>query len=420
VFTSAPGKPLIPEQKEIIVKLKSFFDNNKSEFNSKKLSVQLVAEALQIGSATVKRVLAAYQKDPESIYKDLLEKGRPKYAIDFGIQEKVRYYIRTENLAGRQITLEKIRNYLINEQEINSEFSLVTLGRTLDRWGYEFGKGCRTHYLKEKDYVLAARRRYIRQIRNNRVNNSYEDSHRCEVYLDESYVNKNHSNDFVWYFSEDGPWIYKPSGNGERLIIMNAITKNGWVPNAKNVFRSDRRTGDYHGQMNGDIFKKWFCEKLIPNIPQHSLIIMDNAPYHSVLSKNSPPSESSSKSAIFTWLEKNNIVCSRDNLKAELVELLKKISLAPIYEIDEIATQHGHEILRTPQYHPELQPIEICWGVVKNTVSRNCDFTMKNLEIQLEMAWNAVTKDTCTKIINKVKKIEDEFWRTDEIFDDQN
>ena len=61
-----------------------------------------------------------------------------------------------------------------------------------------------------------------------------------QVYLDESYVNKNHSNDFTWYSKEDSPWLQKPTGKGERLIIINAITKGGWVPNAKVVFKSTR------------------------------------------------------------------------------------------------------------------------------------------------------------------------------------
>ena len=34
---------------------------------------------------------------------------------------------------------------------------------------------------------------------------------------------------------------------GERLIIINAITKSGWVSGAKLVFKSTRKTGDYHG-----------------------------------------------------------------------------------------------------------------------------------------------------------------------------
>lgn len=82
-----------------------------------------------------------------------------------------------------------------------------------------------------------------------------------------------HSNDFIWYSSADGPWVQKPTGFGARLIIINAITKSGWVPSAKLVFKSTRKTGDYHGQMNWNLFSKWFSEMLLPNIPESSLII---------------------------------------------------------------------------------------------------------------------------------------------------
>jgi len=175
----------------------------------------------------------------------------------------------------------------------------------LDRWGFEFGKGKRTQHLKEKDYVIAARHRYLRKMRSNRLGSSHDKTILPEVYLDESYVNRNHSNDFIWYSTEDGPWVKKPTGNGERLIIVNAITKDGWIKNAQLVFKSTRKAGDYHGQMNFDIFQKWFVEKLLPNIPKHSMIIMDNASYHNVLSETSAPLASSSKKSISDWLKKN-------------------------------------------------------------------------------------------------------------------
>ena len=82
---------------------------------------------------------------------------------------------------------------------------------------------------------------------------------------------------------------------GERLIIINAITKSGWISGSKLVFKSTRKTGDYHGQMNWDLFKKWFTEMLLPNIPENCLIIMDNAPYHNTLSEHSPPTPLCSK-----------------------------------------------------------------------------------------------------------------------------
>jgi transposase len=303
------------------------------------------------------------------------------------------------------------------KENLKDEFHIATLSRALERWGFEFGKGTRTQHLKEKDYIIAARHRYLRKIRKNRINN---EEIRPEVYLDESYVNKNHSNDFVWFSSEDGPWIQKPTGNGERLIIVNAITKNGWVPNAKLVYKSTKKTGDYHGQMNQEIFHKWFSEKLIPNIPNNSIIIMDNASYHTVLAKHSAPTRKCSKEKILAWLEQNKFFCNPDCLKAELVELLEKCAPEPTYVIDELAKQAGHEVLRTPPYHPELQPIEVCWGVVKNEVGRNCDFTMSNLEVQLEKAFGKVSKETCRKIIKKVRGAEDKFWQEDALLDKQN
>ena len=93
--------------------------------------------------------------------------------------------------------------------------------------------------------------------------------------------------------------------------------------------------------------------------------------------------------------------------------MLERLTPAPTYIIDEIAKSQGHEVLRTPPYHPELQPIETCWGIVKNEVARNCDFTMANLVIQLDEAFEKVNCETCDGLIKKIRKIEDRFWKED-------
>lgn len=418
-MSSAKGKPLLSEEKKLIVALKHYFDRNKKEFNSKDTSVQMVADASGIGTATIFRIMAEFNKDPNSIEPKKILRGRPEFSIDTSQQEIIRSYIRQANMEGAYITLETITDFL-QKNNIDTSFHVTTLARTLDRWGFEYGKGVRTQNLKEKDYVIARRYRYLRKMRNNRINNSDEKTIRPEVYLDESYVNKNHSNDFTWYSSEDGPWIQKPTGNGERFIIVNAMTKNGWVPNAKLVFKSTRKTGDYHGQMNFNLFKKWFTEKLLPNIPSNSIIVMDNAPYHNVLTETSAPISTSSKKRMLHWLTNNKFPCDSSALKSELIEAINKLASAPTYEIDVIAESLGHEVVRTPPYHPELQPIEICWGVLKNEIARNCNFTMKNLEVQLEKSFDKLTKETCEKIIKKIKKIEDKFWREDAILDEKN
>ena len=411
------GRPLCPEEKKLLVSVKQYFDRNKSEFASSESSAQMTADALGIGLATVNRVMANYRKDPDSLNAPPQLRGRPTYSVDVSHQEAVRAYIRQANLEGRYITLETIRSFL-QEKSPSESFHLSTLARTLDRWGFEFGKGTRTQHLKEKDYIVVARQHYLRRMRQNRmaIGNRLI---RPEVYLDESYVNKNHSKDFVWYSSEDGPWIQKPTGKGERLIIMNAITQDGWVPEAKVVFKSTRKTGDYHGQMNGDLFQKWFVEKLLPNIPSASLIIMDNASYHNILSDESAPTPTCSKERIRSWLEANKIPCKDDCLKVELIDILRKIAPEPTYCLDVIARQHGHEVIRTPPYHPELQPIETCWGILKNEVARHCDFTLNNLQLQLEQAFDKITAMTCQGIINKVRSVEDRFWEDDAKLDEQ-
>jgi transposase len=413
---SRRGKPLTPEMKKFTVSVKHYFDRNKLE--PIEPSVKRTADALGIGVATVKRIMADYNRDPILLDKPTKPKGRPIYAVSASYQEATRSYIRAANKKGEHITLANIMDFL-KEVYPGESLKKATLSRTLNRWGFEFGQGIRSQHLKEKDHVVAARQRYLREMRSNRISKKNMDTIRPEVYLDESYVNKNHSNDFIWYYGDDGPWVQKPTGKGERLIIINAMTKTGWVPGSKLVFKSTRKTGDYHGQMNWGLFRKWFTEMLLPNIPERSLIIMDNASYHNILAEHSPPTPKSSKKKIREWLEQNKAYCRDDCLKAELVELLAKIAPEPIYAIDEVAKSFGHKVLRTPPYHPELQPIEICWGVVKNHIARNCDFTMKNLIEQLDCGFEKVTPDTCVKIIKKIKEKENKFWSTDIKLDDQ-
>jgi transposase len=405
------GRPLSPEFKRAIVLVKDYFDRTKGDLCEQAgSSAERTAHALGVGLATVKRVMADSKRSPAwSIQEESIRRGRPPRVLSDSLQTMTREYVRQANREGSHITLEMLAEYR-KEEGGDPHFSVRTLGRALDRWGFTFGKGTRSQHLKEKDHVVAARYRYLRAKRGNRKG---DDVMRPEVYLDESYVNKNHSNDCIWYWDDEGPWVQKPTGKGERLIIMHAMTQNGWIPHAKLVFKSTRKTGDYHGQMHHELLSKWFSEQLLPNMPKHSLIVMDNAPYHHVLSPHSAPTASCKKDQIRAWLIKNRIPVREDCLKAELIEILDKGAPAPTYALDELASAQGHEILRTPPYHPELQPIETCWAVVKNQIARKSKFTMAHLLEQLDDAFDSVTAETCSGLIRKVREVEDKYWRED-------
>lgn len=404
------GKKFTPEMKQLIVNLKESFNEEKrtSKFVSTKRATERVAKGLGIGEATVKRIMAEYTREKNNI-SEIKERGKPPCRLPINLSPVIRQFIREKNLNGQKISAEQIREYLKQKHDIDIPKS--TFLRSLKRLGFVYGKDKRRSVLKEQNYVVLARRRYLRQKMANR--NSDGTLKHPEIYLDETFVNKNHSSSFTWYFEDDGPWVNKPSGKGPRMIIVHAITKDGWVGGAKLIFEAKKRTGDYHGQMNWENFSKWFSSQLLPNIPASSLIIMDNAKYHNVLDESSFPTPKNRKEQLCSWLTRNHIPWTEDMLKPELFELCKRLAPAPEFKLDKIAEEAGHSILRTPQYHPELQPIETCWGIVKNYMADNCDFTMRNFRAQLPLAFSKVQPKTCEKLIAKVVEQEEKYWAED-------
>jgi transposase len=71
-------------------------------------------------------------------------------------------------------------------------------------------------------------------------------------------------------------------------------------------------------------------------------------------------------------------------LKPELYETCKQLGPPPPLRLDLIAEAAGHTIIRTPQYHPELQPIETVWAIVKDYCAAHCDYTLAGLTTHLQ------------------------------------
>lgn len=107
-----------------------------------------------------------------------------------------------------------------------------------------------------------------------------------------------------------------------RYIILHAGNSNGFIPGAALIFSSNTKNPDYHGEMNKENFMKWFENQLLKNLEEPSIIIMDNASYHSTL-ENKVPNGSWNKSAIIEWLQNHNINIDDNLLKVQLLELVK-------------------------------------------------------------------------------------------------
>lgn len=101
------------------------------------------------------------------------------------------------------------------------------------------------------------------------------------MYLDETYIHVNYKPKKSWQSPSSSKMVTNIS-KGKRFIIVHAGTEAGFIENGLLVFSSKSKSADYHDEMNAENFAKWVREKLLPNLTTPSVIIMDNASYHSI------------------------------------------------------------------------------------------------------------------------------------------
>lgn len=423
------GNAFTVKDKQTIVSVRDYFGRKKRTTGKTSLGAKgpttLTAEALGVSVTSVQRVLREHSQ--QGGFETPAPKGSKPYTVDDSAKTVCQDLIRKHNIGREHISLRVLTGILKEEYDI--EIPRETLRAYLYRWGIVYGPVLRHTALRERDYVVNARRDYLVK------KMALRKGARTLVYLDETFINKNYSGaDNSWYCedwqeSEDldkahGPFINKPSGKGERLILVNAITAHGWVKGARCVFKANSCTGDYHGSMNEVTFKKWFTEQLLPNIPDHSVVIMDNASYHNSYKDDGVPSLNSKKAILKEWLQNNGVTFEDKALRSQLVELIRQnrpkrvLLLDDILRNDPAYKDRGIEILRTPQYHPELQPIEKCWAVMKQYIGKNCDFTSKGMIENVRKAWTKVTAKTMVGIMKKVTEWEDHHFQQDGLLDE--
>ena len=126
--------------------------------------------------------------------------------------------------------------------------------------------------------------------------------------------------------------IKRPPGKGARLIILGAGGENGWIPDTTLIFRSQKNTGDYYDEMTADHFEEWFGSQLLTNVPPNSLIVMDNASYHSRRS-DPVPVKSWTKQIMQDWLQAKGVEFPINALKTELYSIIQRLKPTPRYVV---------------------------------------------------------------------------------------
>lgn len=107
-------------------------------------------------------------------------------------------------------------------------------------------------------------------------------------------------------------------------IVLHAGTRRGFIPEAALIFSSKTKDPDYHGEMNKENFLQWFKNQLLTKLEEPSIIIMDNASYHSSLLEKVPNS-SWKKADIQNWLQQKRLEFPPEALKLNLLDIVARL-----------------------------------------------------------------------------------------------
>jgi len=266
-------------------------------------------------------------------------------------------------------------NDLLTDAQENWEFKggRTTLFKILKSMGYKYQFVNGRKILCEQKHVVASKITFLRkfiQLQKSPENFTF-------VYLDETWIYQNGSQVRRWVHEREiksNPSKIKPEG--KRFTILHAGCNLGFLEGCDLLLDSKNNDRDYHKTMTGDLFQKWVADQLIPALAKvggKCVVVMDNAPYHSV-QVDKPPTFSSTKSKMLEWLISHHVDVQGRNTKKQLWEVIKPLRTdKKRYVTDELLNENGFEVLRLPPYHCQYNPIEMAWGFCKQYYNKHID-----------------------------------------------
>ncbi|XP_050058746.1 uncharacterized protein LOC126554247 [Aphis gossypii] len=378
------GKIIHTCQKEMIINLYKDLMRKEPEIRYEDLLFRL-SEGSGIGIGTIKKTLREYKSTGKvSSPKNKKLRSTICEKLDDFDKNAIRQKIHQFWFRKEIPTLAKIIQAVQDDPDLPN-LSRSSFQRLLKDMQFEYTKRNRNSALTEREDLVLWRRQYISQIRR------YRQEGRTIYYLDETWVNVGDCSSRVWvdktvkshkdaFLKGLTTGARNPTGKGKRLIV--------------------------------------FCS-ILPKLNDNAVIILDNAPYHSV-KKESIPTTAWTKARIQQWLESKGVVITEPLVKIELLQKVKQIkNQFEKYVVDEEAKKQNKTVLRLPPYHCELNPIELAWSVVKGHVkTNNTTFKLNDVRQLLIDGIQRVTPEMWSNFISHTIKEEDKFWQIDFISDD--
>lgn len=336
-------------------------------------------------------------------------------AIPFAAEGQIRELVFEKHRQGTICQAKQVHALL--KEACGLDVHERTVQRHLKRMGFCWLRTKnRPRSLREKAAVRQQRHDYLYEIRSNRQRPP--DERYQVVYLDESFLHHHHGGQYSWFSEND--FVERMSGKGRRWCFIHAMQENALIEGTFLAFEAKNGRGDYHAQFDWGIFQQWFTAQLLRNLPLRSLIILDRCPFHTVCRDAIVPSQMK-KVELQQWLTDRGMQWEEQWLRARLMQEVDRYrDKKPMVEI--FAEEQGHKLLFLPVHHPELNPIELVWATVKNycgTIFSNST-SFKEQRQHLEESFKRdITPEYCAKVYEHVQKIEERYWNTDLIIDDE-
>ncbi|XP_063237257.1 uncharacterized protein LOC134539290 isoform X4 [Bacillus rossius redtenbacheri] len=264
---------------------------------------QTTAFLLNIAKSTV---LKYYKKDIEEVStpgkkrKKRPQEGKSLDTVDDFTVNAIRNAIYRMYAEGLNVTVDTILKE-IRERQIDYYGGRSSLHKLLKKMGFSWTTVDGRKVLIENENIVLQRIDYLRKYKEEKERGTVSKS---------------------WQDKSLQSAKRRTVGDGKRFIVGNAGGRTGFVPGAGLLFVSGQKTADYHGEMNGETFLMCF-EDMLVHLEEPSVIIMDNASYHSTQVEKTPTTNWT-KDALIAWLEKNEIKHENNLLKVELLRIAKQ------------------------------------------------------------------------------------------------
>ena len=415
-----PGKHISSEEKKAIIKVYEYF---KLEAERGRLRIRVsdyakrTLDIFKLSNSTLKRIIQAKDSNSETRGDLKTETRGAKEKLDTFQKDLIKRSVYKFFERNEMMTIKRLRKYLIEHENLNvSKYILMKL---LHQMGFKYKKDC-SHsrdVICERSDLVRLRSSFLRNIKRKR-----EEGYTI-VYTDETWVNSSHTAPYQWHPPNPKYDRRLPTNKGERLIVLHAgCAERGFLEGCDLVFRAKSKDNrDYHTEMNGKVFLEWVEKQLIPALPEKSLLVMDNAPYHNIRTEESiAPTSNSRKKDMQDWLTSRGIEFEPSVLKPQLYSIVKENKPEPVYKADSIIKNAGHDTLRLPPYHCNLNPIELIWGDLKGGIGlQNSSFKLEDVRQLIHDGFERVSQERWAKCVQHVvETVEKKYWANDGIIED--